>query len=434
METFDTIIVGAGPAGSTTAYRLARARARVLLLDKARFPRDKPCGGGVTARALRELPFDIWPVVEHTVEHVELSFRGHRGWRRGGRGLLMHMTQRRLLDHFLVEQALAAGATFRDGVRVSEISRHGVRVDGGWVGADLVIGADGVNGASARALGLAGERLRAVALEGNLAYRHVADPGRWQGTIALELGTILGGYGWIFPKGDHLNIGVGGWQSEGPRLREHFRAFCERHGFDNAKVAGLRGYRLAGRGPGSALSGARALLVGEAAGLLDPLLGDGMSPAFLSARLAAETALDFLAGRSADLQRYDHAVISEFGPTARFGLDAKCALDRLPRIVMIGVLSPPGWGVIEKMIRGELPEPEAERGLQGAAIWGLKALALLAGRRAKPYRVEVRTHQLRETKGPLPTGALRAGNVESLASTPSLHRFQNPSEQERVGV
>jgi geranylgeranyl reductase family protein len=400
METFDTIIIGAGPAGSTTAYRLARAGARVLLLDKARFPRDKPCGGGVTARALRELPFDIQPIVEDTVEHVELSFRGHRGVRRGGRGLLMHMTQRRRLDHFLVEQALAAGAMFRDGVSVSEISEHGVRVDGGWVGADLMIGADGVNGASARSLGLAGERLRAVALEGNLAYRHVADPGRWQGTIALELGTIPGGYGWIFPKGDHLNIGVGGWQSEGPRLREHFRAFCGRHGFDNAKVASLRGYRLAGRGPGSALSGARALLVGEAAGLIDPLLGDGMSAAFLSARLAAETALDFLAGRSADLQHYDHAVISEYGPMARFGLDAKRALDRLAWLVMVGVLSSPGWGVIEKIIRGELPEPEAERGLEGAAIWGLEALARLVGRPGEAYRAEIQEHRAQTIESP----------------------------------
>jgi len=403
METFDTIIIGAGPAGSTTAYRLARAGARVLLLDKARFPRDKPCGGGVTARALRELPFDIRPVVEHTVEHLELSFRGHRGVRRGGRGPLAHMTQRRRLDHFLVEQALAAGATFQDGVSVSEISEHGVRVDGGWVGADLVIGADGANGASARSLGLTGDRIYGVALEGNLDYRDVADPGRLHGALMLELGTILGGYGWIFPKGNHLNVGVGGWQTEGPRLREHLRAFCARHGFDYAKLAGLRGYRLAGRGPGSPLSGARALLVGEAAGLIDPLLGDGLSFAFLSARLAAETALDFLAGRNVDLRHYDRAVISEIGPMARFALDAKRALDRLPWIVMLGVLSPPGWGVIEKMVRGELSEPEAQRGLEGAAIWGLDVLARLAGRPGEAYRAEIQAH--------------RAKTVESSAST-----------------
>jgi geranylgeranyl reductase family protein len=393
MESFDTIVIGAGPAGSTTAYRLADAGARVLLLDKARFPRDKPCGGGVTARALDELPFDIRPVVECTVEHVELGFRGHRGVRRGGRGTLAHMTQRRRLDYFLVEQALAAGVEFRDGVRASDVSAHGVRVDGDWIGADLVVGADGVNGTTARALGLAGERLYAVALEGNLAYGDVADHERWQGTITLELGTIFGGYGWIFPKGDHLNVGVGGWQSEGPRLREHFKAFCTRHGVAHAKIASLRGYRLAGRAPGSALSGERALLVGEAAGLIDPLLGDGMSAAFLSARLAAETALDFLAGRSADLQDYDHAVMSELGPMARFGLDAKRALDRLPRLVMVGMLTPPGWGVVEKLLRGELTEPESERGLEGAAIWGLEALARLVGRPGEAYRSEIREHR-----------------------------------------
>ena len=67
VERFDVAVVGAGPAGSTTAYRLARARARVLLVDKARFPRDKPCGGGLTMRAVRQLPFSVEPVVEDRI-------------------------------------------------------------------------------------------------------------------------------------------------------------------------------------------------------------------------------------------------------------------------------------------------------------------------------------------------------------------------------
>jgi geranylgeranyl reductase family protein len=398
MEHFDAIIVGAGPAGSTTAYRLSRAGVRVLLLDKARFPRDKPCGGGVTVRALRELPFDIQPIVEHAVNRIEFSFRGHRGMLRGGHRLLAYMTQRRRLDHFLVEQAGTAGATFRDGVKVSDISERGVRVDGRWVATELLIGADGVNGASARSLGLAGNNMYAVALEGNLSYDHGVDPERWQGTLALELGTILGGYGWIFPKADHLNVGFGGWQSEGPRLRQQFKAFCRRYGIDSTKVDGLRGYRLVARRPGSALAGARALLVGDAAGLVDPLLGDGLSESFLSARLAAETALDFLAGRIASLEPYSHAVLTELGPTVAFSWNAKLALDRLPRTVMGGVLSPPGWGVIETMICGEMTEPQAKRGLQGVAMRGLEALAWLAGRPGQPYRSEARTHQLRRNQ------------------------------------
>lgn len=386
MNQFDVIIVGAGPAGSTAAYRLARAGADVLLLDKARFPRDKPCGGGVTVRAIRELPFDIQPIVERTIDHIEFRFRGHRGVRRGGHRPLAYMTQRHQLDHFLIEQAVEAGTTFRDGVKVSEISEQGARVDGRWVAAELLIGADGVNGASARALGLAGDNVYAVALEGNLPLHDVIGPERWQSTLTLELGTIPGGYCWIFPKADHLNIGVGGWENEGPRLREHFRRFCWRSGFDSAQVHGLRGYRLVGRRPGNALAGTRALLIGDAAGLIDPLLGDGISAAFLSAKLAAETALDFLAGRLASLEPYSHAVIAQLGPITGFGLDAKLALDRLPRTIMTGVLSPPGWGVIEKMIRGEMPKPEAERGLHGVAVRGLKALAWLAGQPGEPYR------------------------------------------------
>jgi flavin-dependent dehydrogenase len=358
----------------------------------------------LTVRALRELPFDIQPIVEHTVDRIEFSFRGHRGMPRGGRRLLAYMTQRHKLDQFLVEQAVTAGATLRDGVKVSGISEHSVCVDGRWVDTEMLIGADGVNGASARSLGLAGNNLYAVALEGNLAHEHVADPERWQSTLTLELGTILGGYGWIFPKRDHLNIGVGGWQSEGPRLRQQFKAFCCRYKFDDTKVDGLRGYRLVARRPGSALAGRRALLVGDAAGLIDPLLGDGLSASFLSARLAAETALDVLAGRITSLEAYSHAVIAELGPMIGFSWNAKLALDRLPRTVMAGVLSPPGWGVIENIICGETPEPLARRGWQGAAIQGLETLARLAGRPGEAYRIEARTHQLKRNHLSVGTG------------------------------
>ncbi|MBW8741746.1 MAG: FAD-dependent oxidoreductase, partial [Acidobacteria bacterium] len=71
MAQFDVAVIGAGPAGSLTAYRLARGGARVLLVDKAQFPRDKPCGGGLTMRAVKELPFSLEPVVEDVVRQVE---------------------------------------------------------------------------------------------------------------------------------------------------------------------------------------------------------------------------------------------------------------------------------------------------------------------------------------------------------------------------
>src|SRR5205823_3868743 len=119
VERFDVAVIGAGPAGSTTAYRLASEGARVLLIDKASFPRDKPCGGGLTLRAVRQLPVDPAPVVEHEVDRMEFRLGGRgRFERKGRRGPFVLMTQRRRLDHYLAEQAVEAGATFRDGAKV----------------------------------------------------------------------------------------------------------------------------------------------------------------------------------------------------------------------------------------------------------------------------------------------------------------------------
>jgi len=369
---------------------LAQEGVRVLLLDKASFPRDKPCGGGLSVRAMRQLPVDPGPVVEHVVDRFEFSFRRHGRFVRGGRQPLAHMTQRRRLDHFLVEQAATAGAEFRDGVRLSEVSEGGARVDGKWIGSDLLIGADGANGVTAQSLQLGGSYIYGVALEGNLAHGLV-DPERWRGRAVVELGTIPGGYGWILPKGDHVNVGVGGWESEGPRVREHLKELCQRRAFDYSKIEGLRGYRLPGRRPGTALARGRVLLVGDAAGLLDPLWGDGIYAAFASSRFAAEAALNLLAGRAAGLEPYARSVVSELGSMVAFAWDAKAILDRFPRLAVGGMLSPPGWRLLENMLRGEIREPTAEPGAVGIAVRAFEALARRVGWPGTPYRVEART-------------------------------------------
>ena len=102
MKRYDAIVVGAGPAGSATAIRLARGGARVLVVDKARFPRDKPCGGGLTLRAVRELPVSVEPVVEHVVDRFGLRLRYGTRIERKSREPLVLMTQRIRLDQHLL--------------------------------------------------------------------------------------------------------------------------------------------------------------------------------------------------------------------------------------------------------------------------------------------------------------------------------------------
>src|SRR5512133_3253197 len=114
MSSFEVAIVGAGPAGSVAAYRLATAGRRVLLVDRATFPRDKPCGGGVTLRAARLLPFSLEPVTEDVVTRVDLGLRYGRHLTRKT-APIVYMTQRRRLDEFLLRKAEEAGAEVLEG-------------------------------------------------------------------------------------------------------------------------------------------------------------------------------------------------------------------------------------------------------------------------------------------------------------------------------
>ena len=374
VSHYDVAIVGAGPAGSTAAYRLARAHARVLLVDKMRFPRDKPCGGGLTMRAVRQLPFSVDPVVEDRITRARCRLRYGGVIERESDQVLCLMTQRRRLDAFLVERAVEAGAAFRDGVRVSIESDTEIHVDGEPLEVQAVIGADGANGVTARTLGLAGGIVNGVALEGNLPYDRLPR-GAWRGLLVLELATVPGGYGWIFPKGDHVNVGVGGWGKEGPRLRQHLRVLCEHYGIELRELSELRGHRLPMRRRETVLARGRAVLVGDAAGVLDPVSGDGIYEAFVTSRLAAEHTLELLEGRADDLDAYDAAVRRELDPLSAAGWGAKRALDRFPRAVFALMRLPATWRVIEKLMLGEVAHPGEARGPGRTAMRLIQALA-----------------------------------------------------------
>jgi geranylgeranyl reductase family protein len=366
VERYDAIVVGGGPAGSTTAWRLADAGASVLLVDKARFPRDKPCGGGLTLRAVRQCPVDPAPVVEEEVDALELRFRYGASVVRRARRPVVLMTQRRRLDAFLLDAAKERGVEVREGTTI-DVTR---------AAADVVVGADGANGTTARAFGLGGGIVHGVAYEGNVPYG-LLEQARYARRAVVELGAIPGGYGWVFPKGDHANVGVGAWQSEGTRIREHLRRVCEAHGLAPDALRQLRGHRLPLRRPGTRIATKRALLVGDAAGLIDPVSGDGMYECFVSSRLAAAAILDLLAGRADSLEPYEAAVDAALMPLHNASWKLKLALDRWPRASWRLARASITWRSVERLLQGELAHPGEQRGI---ARVPLRALALLGGR------------------------------------------------------
>jgi flavin-dependent dehydrogenase len=204
--------------------------------------------------------------------------------------------------------------------------------------------------------------------------------------MLLEIGVIRGGYGWVFPKGDHVNVGVGGNESEGPKLRRELERLCEEYGVDPASAVDTRGYRLPMRRPSSRLADGTAAVIGDAAGLVDPFSGDGMYEAFLSAQLLTDAALDVLAGRAESLAPYEAAVQRRITPLTAAGWGAKAAFERFPRTTFALARLPVTFRTLERLLRGELGHPGAARGVERAAIRVIYAVARRAGDPGRAYR------------------------------------------------
>ena len=292
----DVAVVGAGPAGATAALVLAQAGVEVALLDRAPLPRDKTCGGGVVARALESLPSGVGIPVERRLGRVESRFTDAGVVVTVERETpLVHMSMRAPLDLALAEAARAAGAGLH---APCAVERVGVTPDHvqletgrGALRARFLIAADGATGPTARAAGWTEPLDSVPALEAEVEVppRVLA---RFVDRARFDLGTPAGGYGWIFPKADHLSVGVGVFTRGAARrrLRDELARYLHAVGLGEASVRRVRGAPIPVRPRRDAARG-RVLLAGDAAGLADPLTGEGISLAILSGRLAAESLL-----------------------------------------------------------------------------------------------------------------------------------------------
>ncbi|MBI5161332.1 MAG: geranylgeranyl reductase family protein [Micrococcales bacterium] len=331
---WDVIVVGAGPAGSSAARVAAERGARVLLLDRARFPRYKTCGGGIIGTSLQWLPPAVRAEVTRDIRSVVFSLRGR--WRirvRAGRPFL-GMVDRERFDQALVDAAVAAGAEFRDGTAVRGLEeRDGgirVRTDAEPLRARVVVGADGASGRCAAHVGVRVEETD-LGLEDEIAV----GPGARAGQVLLDWGRQPGSYAWLFPKGEIAAVGVIARRGNPDATRAYLARWTESLGLAQAPVLRSSGHLTRVRAAGSPVRRGAVLVAGDAAGLLEPWTREGISAALRSgcwAGAAAAEALDPARTETA-LAGYEQRVAEVFDPEREVGMRVLRVFERAPWVV-----------------------------------------------------------------------------------------------------
>ncbi len=317
-RTFDILIVGAGPAGSYLAHLLAHQGVSVAIIDKEPFPRYKVCGGGLCLRAVNLLPFDLSSVVEDRITSAVVTLKCQTICHKQTQDPMIYMVSREVFDTFLMEKAIMSGANFWDATALRSVeplnSAIEIKTSKGAFKTKLIAGADGALSKTARLLGLGPAPNLLPAIEAEIAINDLNLFANYRGCVHFDLAIPPHGYGWIFPKNDHLSVGVFSTRKKERKLKFALQQYMEHKGLqDSAKLLSLRGHTIpAGLVTRRHLITKRGLLLGDAAGFADPITGEGIYHALAQAELAASCILDFLKGDEKSLKRYEKSLFTYF--------------------------------------------------------------------------------------------------------------------------
>ncbi|MEU6853655.1 geranylgeranyl reductase family protein [Actinacidiphila alni] len=377
LDVWDVVVIGAGPAGATAAHAAAVTGRRVLLLEKSELPRYKTCGGGIIGQSRDALPpgFDL--PLRDRVHAVTFSLNGRLTRTKRSRQMLFGLINRPEFDNALVDAAREAGAEVRTGVTVSRVEQHGPGVpdrrtvavvlsaSGGPAGkgaeetvyARAVVGADG----SASRIGAhVGVKLDQVdlGLEAEIPVPpSVAED--WAGRVLIDWGPLPGSYGWVFPKGDSLTVGVISARGDGSATKRYLDDFIARLGLAGFEPSVSSGHLTRCRADDSPLSRGRVLVCGDAAGLLEPWTREGISYALRSGRLAGEWAVRIAESHDAvDARRqalnYAFAVKAGLGVEMGVGRRMLTLFERRPGMLHAVLTTfPPAWRAFAGITRGK---------------------------------------------------------------------------------
>lgn len=290
---YDVIIIGCGVAGTTAGYFLSKSGKKVLIIEKEKMPRYKTCGGGVISRATKILPFGLDSVIERQIYKAdifdqvnELHFKIVR------EDPIINMTMREKLDQLILGKAVDEGAEFQQGTLVTDIIEKKdfleVITNNITFISKFVIGADGAMGITAKKVGVRNSHKIVPAIESELYVGNdiLNDFGS---TARFDFGIIPHGYGWVFPKRNHLSVGVLAMNDPGKNLNNLMKDYLYYLNFKNSVKEERHGFVIPFGSKRKRFAFGRIFLIGDAAGLADPVNAEGISSAIESGKYVADS-------------------------------------------------------------------------------------------------------------------------------------------------
>ncbi|MCK0536386.1 geranylgeranyl reductase family protein [Alcanivorax quisquiliarum] len=291
---FDAVVIGAGPAGVSAALDLMRGGARIAVIDRQAFPRQKACAGGLSDGTLRLLKYDPAPAIRVQVSAMQVSHCFNQPVTAVAQRPVFAMTRRSEFDELGFRAVEATGCPLficpGPHTVTQDAQRVTIRYRDFTLHSRYVVAADGAGSPTRRQLIHENTRLQALSIEADVDAEHVfadAAAPTW-----VDFGVVPGGYAWVFPKGDHVNVGL---YTSSSRFaaginRRNLYAYANKV-LGTQRLTEIRGFPLGIDCTGSRMSSGRALFAGDAGGFAHAHTGEGIYGAVLTGQLVAAAIL-----------------------------------------------------------------------------------------------------------------------------------------------
>ena len=297
MKYFDVAIIGSGPSGASTAFYLGKKGISTVIIEKETLPRYKTCGGGFVFRGRKNMPFEIDDVIEREFFKVDSYFNNTKmHYQSLKEKPIITMIMRDAFDQLIVEKAKEFGVTLLENHKLNAIEFKNklaiLKTSQGNISANFVIAADGVLSTTAKMAGWKEDTRKLIpALEYEVEVSE-KDFNRLSKNVRFDIDAVPFGYGWSFPKKNHLSLGVLTTKKGKINLKEYYKKYLQTIGITDIIKEDAHGFQIPIAPRTDGFVKQNVFLIGDAAGFAEPITAEGISNAILSGKYVAEAIIE----------------------------------------------------------------------------------------------------------------------------------------------